>query len=128
MRVFANILTVDDTQIRIAARTAVLNAFAIHTSLLCPTDDAAPTAVHTVCLKIRRLDAVNAGCRHAAAVRITAITSILAYTVQTGVRSRVRCRIIRTRIVTCATMRSIRTMRVLADILTADNAEIRIVA
>ena len=105
--VLADILAIHNTEIGGIPRTAILNTFAANTGFAFLTNITARTAVLTIRLKIRRLNAVDARCRHTAAIRITAVAGILTDTILTNIRRSIHHGIIRTRIVTGATMRCI---------------------
>ena len=120
-----NVLSIDDTEIRGRAGATVLNTLTAHTGFTSATHVTASPAILTVRLKVCRLDAVDTGCRHAAAIRIAADTRVLADAIHTRVGCRIRCRIACTRIITSAAMCRIRTMRVLANVLSIDDTEIR---
>ena len=78
MRVLAIILTVDDAEIRRCPRATALNTLSRHTGFTRSTDPATCAAVHTVCLQISRLDAIDTGGSHAAAVCIAVVACVLA--------------------------------------------------
>lgn len=125
MYILANILALDNTQIRIGTRTAVLNAFSTHTSLFCATHFAARSAVLTISLHICSLHTLDVRSRRTSAVRITAIAGVLTDTILTKTGCRIRRWIVCARIIARAAVLCVRTVRILTCILPIYDTQIR---